>query len=94
MSESAMRIFFLVFVSITICVEIGLSEQNIKNLNIKKVKYVNRKSFNKYPQIRHRLLVNTNSSNSISNLKRRDRQKVVNLPNHWDKNPFLFQTYK
>lgn len=89
-----MRILVKIFGLTIIFIQIGLSWQNIQNLNLKKVNYVNQKSLNKYPHIRHRLLVSQNN-NSISNVKKRERQnKIVNLPNHWDKNPFLFQTYK
>lgn len=90
-----MRILVEIFGLIIILIEIGLSWQNIQNLNLKKVNTVDQKNLNKFPHIRHRLLVSQNSNISISNVKRRDRQnKIVNLPNHWDKNPFLFQTYK
>ncbi|CAF0704348.1 unnamed protein product [Brachionus calyciflorus] len=51
----------------------------------------------KSPIIRHKILVqNGNSSSNVNfrDLKRHGRQnKIINIPNHWEKNPYLFQTY-
>ena len=48
----------------------------------------------KVPKIRHKSLL-SNSDTDVHDLHRRSRQnKIINIPNHWEKNPYIFQTYK